>query len=144
MYNLKCSPATIIFYYGIKMDSEAGPTSCNNLPTSPVTLELISLLTARPLRMQNLCTCLNGRFTSRTCAHSITLFRFGAFLLLFVKHLACLDKEVPNKQTILRHATPFRDRRSVCDGKKRVCWLQHRDKTATTVKHNCFTARFYL
>jgi hypothetical protein len=38
VYHLKCNPTTVT-YCGTKMNSEAGPPSCNWLPVSPMTLE---------------------------------------------------------------------------------------------------------
>jgi hypothetical protein len=49
----------------------------------------------------------------------------GSRLLLFVKHLAMRNKEVPTKATIHRLVTAFRDTGSVCDRKeRRDYWFQ--------------------
>jgi hypothetical protein len=47
---------------------------------------------------------------------------------------AYLDKEVPNKTTIHRLVTKFRDTGSVCNRKESDCWFQHVGATAHTAK----------
>jgi hypothetical protein len=77
VYTLKRSP-TIVMHCGTYIKPEAGPSPCNSVPTSPVTLESKSpWLLGRCSRQvrKNLCKCEHAIFTSRTCFHSRTLLR---------------------------------------------------------------------
>jgi hypothetical protein len=75
-------------------------------------------MVARPLltpAAQKPCMCEHGVFTSRTCVHSRTYFASKSFVAVREAFSnAYPDKEVPNKTTVHRLVTIFRDTGSVC------------------------------
>jgi hypothetical protein len=78
-------------------------------------------LIARPLITpvaQKLCWCKHGVFTSRTCIHSQTLITWKSSAAVREAFSnAYPDKEVPDKATVHRLVTKFRDTESVCPRK---------------------------
>jgi hypothetical protein len=110
------------------MKSEADTSPYNRSSQHPPlhhdTLVKVTLV-ARPLLTpvaQKLCRCEHYVFTSGTCAHSRKLIRVEIVCCCSEAFSSSYpDTEVPNKTTMHRPVTTFRDTGSACDRKHGRC-----------------------
>jgi hypothetical protein len=117
VYNLKRNPTTVTHYY-TKMNSEADLPPCKYSPSLLRDTRVKATLVARPLLTLvswKLCSSEHGVFTSRTVFILEHYFASKSFAVVREAFSNVYrDKKVPNKTSIHRLVTTYRNTGRVC------------------------------